>query len=56
VLTLDKELDEVRKSLEAEVSEHDILHAAIRVICDDLEVAQTERTSLLAAHVIDITT
>jgi hypothetical protein len=39
VLTLDRELDEVRKNLKAEVSEHDILRAAIGVICDDLEVA-----------------
>jgi hypothetical protein len=32
VLTLDKELDEARKSLKAEVSKHDILCATIRVI------------------------
>jgi chromosome segregation ATPase len=38
-LTLDKELAEVRKTLEAEASEHGMLRAAIRVICDDLEVA-----------------
>jgi hypothetical protein len=54
VLTLDRELDEVRKNLESEVNEHGILCAAIGVICDDLKVAQTERTSLLAACVIDI--
>jgi hypothetical protein len=51
---MDKELDEGRKSLKAEVSEHDILCDAIRVICDDLEVAQMEGTSSLAARVIDV--
>jgi hypothetical protein len=54
-LTLDRELNEATKNLEAEVSEHGILHAAIGVICDDLEVAHTEGTSSLAARVIDIT-
>jgi hypothetical protein len=52
---LDRELDEARKNLKSEVSEHGILRASIGVICDDLKVAQTKRTSLLAACVIDIT-
>jgi hypothetical protein len=39
VLTLDKELDEARKSLKAEVGEHGILVATIGAVCDDLEVA-----------------
>jgi hypothetical protein len=55
VLTVDKELDEARKSLKAEVSEHGTLRAAIGVVCDDLEVAQTKGTSSLAARVIKIT-
>jgi hypothetical protein len=38
-LTLDKELTKARKTLEAEASKHDMLRAAIRVVCDDLEVA-----------------
>jgi hypothetical protein len=54
VLTLDKELDKVRKSLEAEVSEHGILCAAIGVVCDDLKVAQMEGTSSLVARIVDI--
>jgi hypothetical protein len=54
-LALDKELAEARKSLEAEASEHDMLCATIGVICDVLRVVQTEGTSSLVAHVIDIT-
>jgi hypothetical protein len=54
-LALDKELAEARKNLEVEASEHDMLCATIGVVCDDLRVAQTEGTSSLAAHVVDIT-
>jgi hypothetical protein len=39
VLTLDQELGEARKNLEAEANEHGMLCAAIGVICDDLRVA-----------------
>jgi hypothetical protein len=39
VLTLDKELTDVRKNLEAEASEHGMLCATTRVVCDDLGVA-----------------
>jgi hypothetical protein len=56
VLTLDKELAEARKSLRVVASEHGMLCAAIKVICDDLRVAQAEGTSSLVAHVDDITT
>jgi hypothetical protein len=55
VLTLDRELDEARKNHEVEVNKHDILRAAIGVVCDDLEVAHTEGASSLVARVIDIT-
>jgi hypothetical protein len=54
VLTLEKELVEVRKNLETETSEHNMLCATIGVICDDLGVAQVEGTSSLAARIIDI--
>jgi hypothetical protein len=55
VLTLDREHDEARKNLEAEVGEHGILRAAIGVVYDNLIVAQTEGTSSLVACVVDIT-
>jgi hypothetical protein len=38
-LALDKELAVAMKNLEAEASEHDMMCAAIGVICDDLRVA-----------------
>jgi hypothetical protein len=38
VLFQDKELDEAIKSLEAEISEHNMLRATIGVVCDDLKV------------------
>jgi hypothetical protein len=39
VLTVDKELDEARKCLEAELSEHGTLCATIEVVYDDFNVA-----------------
>jgi hypothetical protein len=39
VLTLDKDLTDVRKNLEAEANEHDMLCATTGVFCDDLKVA-----------------
>jgi hypothetical protein len=53
VLTLDREQDEASKNHEAKVNKHGILCAAIGVVCDDLEVAQTEGTSSLVARVVD---
>jgi hypothetical protein len=38
-----------------ENDKHNMLHAAIGVICDDLEVAQAEGTSSMAACVVEIT-
>jgi hypothetical protein len=38
VLTLDQELTEARRNLEAEANEHDMLRAAIRVVYKDLRV------------------
>ena len=37
-----------------ESDEHNLLRAALRVVCDNLEVAWPEGTSSLAAHAIDI--
>jgi hypothetical protein len=54
VLSLDKELAEMRKNLEAKTSEHGMLCATIGVVCDDLEVVQAEGTSSLAACVVNI--
>ena len=44
------ELAEAWGILQAESDEHDLLHAAIGVVFDDLEVARPEGTSLLAAY------
>ena len=52
---LGKELAEVRGILQAKSDEHDLLHAAIGVVFDDLEVAQPEGTdSLVASATVDI--
>ena len=37
-----------------ESDEHDLLRAALRVVCDDLEVVQLEGTISLVAHAVDI--
>jgi hypothetical protein len=39
VLTLDQELAKAKRNLEVEANEHGMLHATIRVICEDLGVA-----------------
>ena len=51
---LSMELTEAQRSLQAESDEHDLLRAALGVVCDDLEVAWSERTSSLAACAIGI--
>ena len=48
------DLAEVR-SLQAESDELGILSATLGVVCDDLEVVQSEATSSLMAHAIEIT-
>ena len=45
----------MRGILQAESDEHDLLHAAIRVVFDDLGVARPEEIGSLAAHAVDIT-
>ena len=47
-------LTEAWRSLLVESDEHDLLRAALGVVCDDLEVARPEGTSSLAAHAVDI--
>jgi len=46
---------EVRRNLPADSDELGILSAALRVVCDDLEVVRLEGTSSLAACAIEIT-
>jgi len=52
---LGTELAEVRGILQAESDEHDLLHAAVGVVFDDLGVVRSEETRSLAAHAMDIT-
>jgi hypothetical protein len=51
---LEMELDDTKKNLQMENDEHGMLHAAIGVVCNDLEVAQVEGTSSLVARVVEI--
>jgi len=52
---LGTELAKVRRILQAESDEHDLLHAAVEVFFDDLGVARPEETGSLAARAVDIT-
>ena len=49
------DLAEVRRNLQAESDELSILSTALSVVCDDLEVMQSEGTSSLTARAIEIT-
>ena len=49
------DLAEVRRNLQAESDELGILSTALGVVCDDLEVVQSEGTSSLMAHAVQIT-
>ena len=48
------DLAEVRRNLQAESDELGILSAALGVVCDDLQVVQSEATSSLTARAIKI--
>ena len=48
------DLTEVRRNLQAESDELDILSTTLGVVCDDLEVVRSEGTSSLAAHAVEI--
>ena len=53
---LEKELDEVKASLLKESDEHDTLHIAVQLVCDDLKLAPEQETSsfaVLAARITD---
>ena len=49
---LEKELDEVKASLLKESDEHDTLHIAVQLVCNDLELALEQETSSLAVHAV----
>ena len=49
------DLAEVRRNLQAKSNELGILSAALRVVCDDLEVVRSEGTSSLMARAVEIT-
>jgi len=51
---LGMELAEVRRILQAESDEHDLLCAVVGVVFDDLGVARPEETGSLAARAIDL--
>ena len=48
------DLTEVRRNLQAKRDELGILSATLGVVCDDLEVVQSEGTSSLAACAVEI--
>ena len=48
------DLTEVRRNLQAESDQLSILSTALKVVGDDLEVVQSEGTSSLVAHAIEI--
>ena len=50
------DLSEVKRNPQVESDELGILSAALRVVCDDLEVVRSEGTSSLATHAVEITT
>ena len=52
---LEKELAHVRRTLQTESDEHDLLQAAVGVVLDALKVVELVETSLLAARAAGIT-
>ena len=49
------DLIEVRRNLQAKSDELSIMSIALGVVYDDLEVVQSEGTSSLMAHAVEIT-
>ena len=47
---LEKELSEVKDTLQKESEEHDNLRVAIQLVCDELELAPEQETSSLAVR------
>ena len=52
---LEKELSEVKGTLQKESDEHDNLRIAIQLVCDVLELAPEQETSLLTVRATQIT-
>ena len=48
--SLEKELDEVKDTLQKESDEHDNLCVTVQLIYDELELAPEQETSSLAVH------
>ena len=52
---LEKELSEVKDTLQMESDEHDNLRVAVQLVCDELELALEQETSSLVVHATWIT-
>ena len=52
---LEKELSEVKDTLQKESDEHDNLCIAVQLVCDELEVVPEQETSSLVVHATQIT-
>ena len=53
--SLEKELSELKDTLQKESDEHDNLRVAVQLVCDKLELAPEQETSSLAVHATQIT-
>ena len=51
---LEKELSEVKDTLQKESDEHDNLRVTVQLVSDELELAPEQETSSLAVHVTRI--
>ena len=51
---LEKELGEVKDTLQKESDEHDNLRIAVQLVCDKLELAPEQETSSLVVHATQI--
>jgi hypothetical protein len=51
---LEKELAEVKDTLQKESDEHDTLRITVGVVCNDLELALAQETSSLMVHATQI--
>ena len=52
---LEKELNEVKDTLQKESNEHDNLRITVQLVCDELELALEQETSSLVVHTTRIT-
>ena len=51
---LEKELSEVKGTLQKESDEHDNVRVAFQLVCDELELALEQETSSLGVHATQI--